>query len=592
MALEGFALLFDLGMILIAATIFSFAARMLKQPPLLAYIAAGIFIGPMVLGSMGFSIGGIHLGVATGSDILMLSELGVAFLLFSVGIETNLSKFREMGKIAIFGTLLQVALTVLLVTIMHFLFNALTFEQSVYLGLMVAFSSTAIVVKLLSDSREINTLHGRLMVGFLLVQDLIAIIAMPFLANFSSILSVDVIARLVFQILVLLGIAYALNRKVFPKIFEFASRSDELFFLSAMSSVFFFIFLSYLMDFPIAVGAFIAGVTISTLPYSIEVIQNVRGVRDFLSTIFFVTLGIQMAPTIANLPIGLGLLIVAVVFLLKPAIFYAITLLSGYGNRISLCVGLALAQVSEFSFIIASQGKGILEQTPGLYPFMITLIALSMAMTPYFYSFTPSLYDFIVTRFRKPVEAIRKNHFFYRRINRLAMLPQKAARHIVIFGGGTVGGSIVDALSRDNQLVVVDSDPEVVSGLIRRGISAIYGSVENSEVWRKTGVEKARLVVLAMPFSKQCISLVRHLKKQGKKITVFARAHYFRDALSLYEAGADIVVMPQVVGSNLFVKKIDEFIHTGRAEEMGGYRDLFLKYLKEKSKEERKSPID
>ncbi len=584
------SLLFHLGIILIAATIFNFIARLFKQPPLLAYLAAGLFVGPFGLGGLGLSFGGIPVGVITTQEILILSELGVAFLLFSVGVESDLSKFKELGKIAILGTILQVILTALIVLGANSILNVLSFEQAVYVGLIVAFSSTAIVVKILSDTREVNTLHGRLMIGFLLMQDILVIIALPFLTNLQRLFSPLLVTGLVLEIIMLLALAYLLNRHIYPKLFEFASRSDELFFLSAMSSVFIFLFAAYLLGFPMAMGAFVAGVSISTLTYNIEVAHRLRGVRDFLATIFFVTLGIQITPSFLGFPLGLALLLALLVFALKPLVFYAITLLSGYGNRVSLTVAMALAQVSEFGFIIASIGKPILDQTQGLYSFLLLLIAVSMALTPYFMAYTDSIYNFIVSHFSGAVERVRKQSFLYRRINALGHVPEKLSGHIAIFGGGTVGANIAEALSGHAKVVVVDSDPVVVSGFTKKGINAFYGSVDNTEAWQKAGVDKARLIVIAVPSTKPALALIRKIKKGDQKQKVFARAHYFHDALAIYEAGADAVIMPHVIGSNIFVKKILEYLEKGKLEEFSeGYRDLFTFYLWEKSREERRS---
>lgn len=591
MALEV-NLLFDLGILLIAATLFNYIARLLKQPPLLAYLAAGMFVGPFGLGALGMNLAGIPIGVTTTQEILILSELGIAFLLFSVGVESELSKFRELGKLAIAGTILQVFLTVLLVFFLNYFLHLLSFEQAIFLGLIVAFSSTAIVVKILSDSREINTLHGRLMIGFLLMQDILVIIAMPFLTNITQLFSLDILAKVVAQLLVLLAFSYLLNRHIYPKMFEFASRSDELFFLSAMSSVFLFIFLSHLLEFPMAVGAFIAGVTISTLPYSLEVAHRIRGVRDFLATIFFVTLGIQITPKFVSFPLELALLLVGIVFVLKPLVFYAITLLSGYGNKISMAVALALAQVSEFSFIIANQGREILGQTLGLYSFVILIIAVSMALTPYFMTYTPALYSLIVKSFPGIVANVRKQSFLYRRLNKLSNLPEKIDSHIVVFGGGTIGAGIVESLSKKRAVVLVDSDPIVVSRFMGKGIKTIYGSVDNEEVWRRAGLENAKLVVLAIPFLKQSLSLIKQAKAANKNQKIFARAHYFSDALALYSAGADVVIMPHVIGSNMFVRKIDEYLEKGKIEELSEeYKDLFTMFLREKAREEKRGPL-
>ncbi|HLC79702.1 MAG TPA: cation:proton antiporter [archaeon] len=586
MAVEGFTLLFDLGLILLFATLLNFIARILNQPPLLAYIAAGIIIGPFALGSLGINFFGISFGVSTTEEILLLSELGVAFLLFSVGVETDLRKMLEFGKIAILGSIMQVAMTVATVFAFNYLWNFLSFEQALYLGIIVAFSSTTIVVKLLSDFREINTLHGRLMIGFLLVQDILVILALPLLENVSNLFSVSLILPLILKVLAILLLAYAMSRYIYPKIFAFAVQSEELLFLSAMSSVFFFIFISSILGFSIAVGAFIAGVALSTLPYNLEVLHKIRGVRDFLATIFFVTLGIQIAPSFVSFPLGLALIIILLVFFFKPLIYYAITSLSGYGGRVSLLVALSLAQVSEFSFVIASQGRQILEQTPGLYPFIILIISLSMALTPYFMGTSAPIYSFVNKKFLPLIRPLKESKLLHRRLSELEHLGQNISGHVVIIGAGTVGSSIAASIKEDYPVVVVDSDSEVVKYNIEHEIDAIYGSVDNPEVWMKVGIEKARILVLAIPYAKPSIALIKYAKSINPKIVVFARAHHFKDTLSLYENGVDYVVMPQVVGSNLFIKKVAEFLQRGNIEEISNYRREFIDYLREKVVEE------
>ncbi len=587
MALEGIAFVSSLGLILLAATFLNFVARLLNQPPLLAYIAAGILIGPLGLGGLGLEIAGTHIGVNTSEQVAILSELGIAFLLFSVGIETDLRKLMEFGKLAAVGSVVQVMLTALLVFVFNHFLGVLNFEQSVYLGLIVAFSSTTIVVKLLSDSREINTLHGRLMIGFLLVQDILVILTLPLLQNIGA-FSVQTVVPLLLNVAFMLVTAYILSRYVYPKIFAFASKSEELLFLSAMSSVFVFIFISFLLGFSMSVGAFIAGVALSTLPYNLEVLHKIRGVRDFLATIFFVTLGIQITPNFASFPIALALVIAGIVFIFKPMIYYAITVLSGYGGRVSLIVALGLAQVSEFSFVIASQGKVILDETPGLYSFIIVIIALSMALTPYFLAYSESVYDLINRILGRSILPLKRSHLLHRKLEKLDAVPHHLSGHVVVFGAGTVGSSIAETLHNHYQVVIVDSDSEVVSYHIGNDIDAVYGSIDNREIWHRVSVEKARLVIIATPFSAGVLSLVRHIKQIAPGVIVFARAHHFKDTLRLYEGGVDYVVMPQVIGSNLFVTKIFEFLEGETLEELLNYKTEFMKYLSEKVLDEQR----
>ena len=162
----------------------------------------------------------------------------------------------------------------------------------------------------------------------------------------------------------------------------------------------------------------------------------------------------------------------------------------------------------------------------------------------------------------------------------------------MVFGGGTVGSGIAEVLSRKASVVIVDSDPEVVSAFMGKGVGALYGSADNPEIWAKASAERAKVVVLATPSAKPGLALLHRLKRLKKKPMIFARAHYYHDSILLYDAGADVVIMPHVIGSNFFIKRILQYLETGKIEELSeGYRDLFSMFLREKSREERRGPL-
>ncbi len=585
--LLDFTLLFDIGLILFSATLFNYLARFFKQPNLLAYLMAGVFIGPIVLGAMNLNIGGFPLGITNLNDVALLSELGVAFLLFGVGVETDFSKLIGMGKTLLFGGLIQVVLTVL-ISFIGTSFLGLNFEQGIFIGLILAFSSTLIVVKILSDTHEINTLQGRIMIGFLLVQDLLVMLVLPLTNNLTNSITLTFILTILGKGLLIIAIAYLLNKTIYPGLYRFAVQSDELLFLASLSSAFIFILLAVALDFPIAVGAFIAGVSLSTLPYSLEVFNKIRGVRDFFATIFFVTLGIQITFNFGSIPIELMLFILLIVFLLKPLLFFLITLLSGYGGKISLVVALGLAQVSEFSFILANQGKSILDATPNLYSFLLLTIAFSMIASPYLNHYSNKLYElldkFILTKF---FPNLKENKLLHHKLTMLESIPEQFVEHIVIAGGGTMGYAIATALKGKQEMILIDHDPETVFDYIKKGIYSIYGEANNIEVLEKVKVDSAKLLILAIPDVKTGVTALRYAKKKNPKIKVFARAHYYRDALKYYENGADFVIMPHIIGSNEFIKQISAFLETGKIKTIFHFEDEFMDYLKEKVKEEK-----
>ncbi len=583
--IESVALLLDLGLIVIAATFFNFIFRWLKQPSLLAYIVAGIAIGPIGLGAFDATVAQIPLYVVNMNDISLLSELGIAFLLFSVGIETYFSKLKSIGKIAIIGTSLQVGLITSIVMVLTNLTGLLGFNESIYFGMILAFSSTMVVVKLLTDNRTIDTIQGRLMIGFLLVQDAIIILVLPLLANLNTALTTVFFVDFLFSGSVLIVLAYVLSKYVYPHIFKFAIRSQELLYLTAISSAFMFMFVSqYFLGLPLAFGAFLGGLAISPLPYKFQITDEIRGFRDFFVTIFFVTLGMQLSFNFSPDTLSLLLLILGITFAIKPAIFYLITLLSGHGGKIALMVGLGLGQISEFSLILATQGLESGFISSELFSLTIFAMALSMILTPYVFKHEFALYKFgksLITAF--PV--LNENAFLHRKISDLEKVaPMK--NHTILAGAGTMGTSIAEAIYKKTPLLVLDKNPDTLRMLMKKDIETIYGMVGNQELWEKMNVEKAKMLILAINDIPSSLKIIRKAKKTNSKLAIFARAHHYSDALELYETGADYVIMPQIVGANTMLKAIAGYLETGKKNQLNVLKSEVIDYLKQKSKKQ------
>ncbi len=571
-------LVFELGLIVIFATLFALIGHFLKLPLILSYILAGLVIGPIGLNLIGLTEGA--------GNIVLISELGIAFLLFTVGVESDLNKLKAMGRIVFVGSVMQVLLTSV---ISYSLFNFLgiDFLPAVYLGLILAFSSTTVVVKNLVDSQKLSTLHGRLMIGFLLVQDFLIVLALPVLS--SNFFSVEVVAPIIAKGLLLLLLAFLLGRFVFSKIVSYSSKSQELLFLSGLSTCFVFIFLSFALDFSPAVGAFLAGLSLSSLSSNLELIGKIRGIRDFFVTVFFVSLGMQLTLFFSaslNFIFLIAGLMLLIVLLLKPVIFALVSIMGGYGTRNGLIVGFSLAQISEFSFILASQGFNTNILSQDLFSVTIIVTALTMALTPFFMSSSEGIY-IVFSRFFHPFS---KRLAFVNKLNDLERLPEDSelSNHIVIVGAGVMGSSIAQAIGRHNDVVVIDHDPDVIFQQINLGINSVYGNIENDEIWSKVNLSKASLLVIAIPEIHHSIFLVEKAKRLNPKIHIFARAKRKKDALELYDHKVDFVIIPDIIGSNVFIKNIVSFLETGKVLNISNFRNEFVNYLEEETKEERK----
>ncbi len=567
-------LLFDLAAIIIAGTILAYAARYFKQPLLVAYIIAGIIIGPI----------GLHL-INDYTTIAELSELGVAFLLFTVGMELDFSRMFEYKKIIFFGGILQVFVTAAIVAVIMGFF-AMNPIEAVYVGFILAFSSTVIVVKLLSSANQLNSLEGKLIIGYALVQDLVAVIVLPLLANPAAIANPAIFFDFFLRMLAMFLLAFVLSKIVIPRVLDYSAKSQEIFYLTTLSSCFAFIFLSQLLGFSIAVGGFIGGIAMARVPSNNEALANIRYIRDLFATIFFVSLGMQFnIISLSNLPLLIVLLLI--VFVLNPIIFGIINLYAGFGLRTSIFVGLALAQASEFSFVFASQGLKLSQISQSTFDISIFVILLSLIATPYLMQSTDLAYR-IVSRLKKLFN-IQDSEYFRRRIKKIELYPRESEKkqHIIIAGCGVFGAEIAENLHSTNRIVIVDHDPEVISKFSKRGIPAVYGERFDEAIWKKIGLQEARILIATIPDTKTLVSLVKKAKELNSKIIVFARAHYFSEALELYRNGADFVIMPQVIGGNYCLKVICDFLETGKLEETNHLRGEFFSYLKEKAGEER-----
>src|SRR3989338_7026341 len=574
-----FALLLDLWIIAIFATLLAYFSRLIRQPIIVAYIIAGLIIGPIGLGLITDSV-----------NIAILSELGIAFLLFTIGIETEVSKLLRIGKTIVIGAVLQVALTIF-ATFEAMQFFGVGFTEATYVALIVAFSSTAVIVKMLSDMKQISTLHGRLLIGFMLMQDVLIILAMPLLANISNIVSASMLLRLAGNGTILLVLTIIANKFVFPALFRYSSKSksSELLFLTSLSACFAFIGAALLLNFSIAIGAFLAGIALSGLPYTFEVLNSIKGLRDFLVTVFFVSLGMQISAGFAEFNLALIIAVFVLVILLKPALFFLVSLLAGYGYRTSIFVGLATAQISEFSFIIAASGLAAGLISTDMFSLLILVTAVSMALTPYLMKYSESIYLALGRIFRK-FRPVIERAFLNRSIAGLENLPGKELNgHIIVVGAGALGSNIASALQNSQKVIVIDHDPEVVFGHISRKFYAIYGNVESSELWEKANLEKAKLLAVTIPDFERALFLVQHARKINRDIAIIARAHYYDEALELYNKGADLVIMPEIISSNVFLQNISKFLESGKRGALTHMQDEYIEFLKEKAAEQKRA---
>ncbi len=531
------SLFFSIGLIIIFATFLAYLIKLIKQPLIPAYILAGVILGPL----------GLDL-IHDPDAIKSLSEIGIAFLLFIVGLEIDIKKLRAVSLVSTFGGILQVVLTFLFGMIIAVLlgFNTIT---SVYVGLIVAFSSTMVVVKLLSDKEELDTLHGRIILGILIIQDLLVILALSIMSifqNFTYMYLLSAIGKGIFMVI----ISILACRYVLPPIFRFAARSKELFFLLAISVCFCFSLLAHFMDFSIAIGAFIAGLGLASMPYSMDIIGRVTSLKDFFATIFFISLGMQLVVLGMDMIWPL-VLIVLFVILLKPLIIMLITSFFGYEKRTSFLTSMSLGQVSEFSLVMVTLAYYQFQQvSQEFFSMIILLTIITITLTSYTIKHEDKLYRKL-SKFLVIFEKLSIDR------KRLSYKGKNHNPQIILFGCHRMGHIFLEAFQKIHKsILVVDFNPEIINSLIKKKIPCLYGDITNVEVLENLGLDKVKMIISTVPHDADNEFLINYVKDKNPKIKVFVTSNHTQQGLDLYEAGADYVILPHVIGG----RKVSRFL--------------------------------
>lgn len=540
-------LLVDIGLCIIAATVLAFVARFLKQPLILAYIGAGILIGPIGLKK-----------ITQPHSIEDISRIGLAFLLFIVGLEMDIRKLFESFKVAGVTTIVQVVGCALLG---YGAVYALGFRgyDALYLGVAIAFSSTMIVIKLLSDKAELDTVAGRITLGVLLFQDVLAIVVLAIQPNIQS----PALGQLALSLGKGLGLALGsvlVARYALPTLFRLVAKMPEIMLIASITWCFLISYLAVLAGFSEAMGALIAGVSISTMPYSMDVVAKIRTLRDFFVTLFFVALGMQIqVPTKAML-VAAGVLTVVTIASRFVTVMPPVRILR-YGNRMGALTAISLAQVSEFSLVIVALGVSLGHVGKDI----VSLVAIVLVVTS-----TLSTY------------MIMANQGIAKGIDRLlsragAEDPQAAetreqhlSEPVVLIGCHRTGASLVENLRELGvRFSVIDYNPEAHRKLKEKGVPCVYGDISHEDTLRHAGVPEAKILVCTIPNdylrgidNQRLFQVLRRLNPTAKILMTVERLTVAKE---LYQLGADFVVIPRWLSGVRLAQVIKE-AETGALE--------------------------
>lgn len=561
------SIFFELALVIIVAAVLSIIFRYLKQPSILAYILTGVLLGPL---------GFFHL--QNPASLHTLGQLGITLLLFMLGLELKLHELRSIGKTAVLAGILQMLLTL---GLGFGVGKLLGFPQvvSLYLAIALSFSSTIVIVKLLSDKKDLNSLHGKLAIGILLMQDFFAILTIIFMTSFQVGSVADIIWQVVMvglKLSVLVGWILLFSRFVFPKILHNLSSSGEVLFLFSLAWVFAVTALVTWqpIGFSIEIGGFLAGLALANTHENYQIIARMKALRDFFMTIFFVMLGIEM--TLTNIAGSLipALVLSAFVIIIKPLIVMLITGILGFRKRTSFFVGVTMAQVSEFSLIILflGQSKGILPEsvvTVMILVSMITFIASSYLIqnTNRFYQAIGEWLSLIELRKNASQQELSATDDF-----------GEFNKHVILIGGHQMGQSIMHALKQTKeQVLVVDFDPDVIKRLKDGKTPAVFGDIADPDIQERVGFERAKMVISTVPDLEDNLLLIQGLNHMNRRAKIVVMAYELDDAKQLYKAGADYVVLPHLAGGHHLAKIL---INDDDLEMIEKYKARDMEYLK------------
>lgn len=518
-------------LLLLAAAVGAIGVR-LKQPLIVAFIAVGIVAGPSVLG-----------WVSSNDQIDLLAKFGITLLLFVVGLKLDLHIIRTMGPVALATGLGQVIFTSVIGYLIA-LALGMTPMAALYVAVALTFSSTIIIVKLLSDKREVDTLHGRIALGFLIVQDLFVVLVMIGLnaLNGNSDASVTQVALAVLtKGIAFLVVVALITRYLMPRLLHLLSRSQELLVLFGIAWAVSLAMLGDALGFSKEVGAFVAGVSLASTPYRDALGARLVSLRDFLLLFFFIDLGARLDLTLLS-----GQMVEAVIFSLfvligNPLIVMAIMGVLGYRKRTGFLAGLTVAQISEFSLILGALGLSlghINAETMGL----ITLVGLfTISASTYMIIFSHPLYE----RLAPWLDIFERQH--PHRESGQNEIPGDGIADIILFGTGRYGSGIAQALrERGCRVLSIDFNPELARSGDAMGHPVRYGDAEDPEFVASLALARVRWVVSTSRERHVNQTLIHSLQSLGYAGQIAVTAHDADEANRLKQAGADLVMVPFV----------------------------------------------
>ncbi|MFA5953317.1 MAG: cation:proton antiporter [Candidatus Pacearchaeota archaeon] len=529
----------QLSIILLVAFIVSYIVRLLNQPIIIGYIIAGIILSPFL----------INLGAST-DMIDSFSQFGIAFLLFIVGLHLNPKVIKDIGVaslvvglgqiIFIFGITFAIA------------FKLLNFDliSSLFIGIAISFSSTIIVMKILSDKSQLDSLFGKISIGILIIQDLVAIAVLIFMSSITK--GKQVFTPGIEGILIGAGLVillFLIGYFLLPRITKTVAKSQELLFLFSICWCFIIAAIFSYLGFSMEIGALIAGVILSVSPYSAEISSKIRPLRDFFLIIFFIILGLKIQFANFGKIIVNALIFSGIALILKPIILMFFMKFFKYTKRTNFLTGIALGQISEFSIIILALGVSLNYVLPETLNTIILTLIITILLSTYLIIYSEKIYQktsrFFSVFESKKIREERKEHHL------------KKNYEAILFGYNRIGFNILNSLKKINKdYLVVDFNPDIIKDLNQLKIPALYGDVFDLELLEDLHLDKVKLAVSTIPDLETNMLLIEFVRSVNPEAIVILRAHSIEEAMQLYNQGASYVLTPHFLGGEYVAKMI------------------------------------
>jgi len=514
-----------ISLTIVIAAVIAMILQKLKQPLIIGHIITGLIVGPYLFQNIQFK-----------EIVDSLSQFGIALLLFIIGLNLSLKVIKEVGRVSLLAGMGQIAITSIVGYFIARLlgFNAIT---SYYLGIALTFSSTIIIMKLLSDKKDLSKFYSKVSIGILLVQDLFVSLLLIAISAFKDGgTSWFAILFTLFKGIVVFDLIALFTVYILPKLSAVFAKSQEFLFLFSIAWGLGLATLFHYLGFSMEIGALVAGVTLSTSPYHFEISSKLRPLRDFFVILFFVLLGSKLTPSGIRENLIPAIVFSLFIIIIKPIIVELLTASAGFKKKINFEVGLNFSQVSEFSLVLVIAGINAGHLNNEIIS-LVTLISLiTITISSYLVLFNNKIYPY----FQK---------FIFEKKNTRGANTSSESYDVVLLGCNRVGYDFFEVFKElGHKFLVVDYDPEVIKKLEELKINCRYGDADDNEFLEELNLPKAKMVISSIPDFETNRFVVGKIRESGSGTLIMMISHEVDEAIDLYDAGATYVITPHFLG--------------------------------------------